>query len=431
MNCKIKVYMDYWRLCQYNQPFADQNTHSIMNYAKDFQEKLLNLKAKNLYRQPKADNGALLNFCSNDYLGLAQNRAVKNAATKAIEQYGVGAKASRYVFNDNPFAKKLETKLAKLKNCDAAMVLGSGYLSGVGIIPALVGEGDLIIADKLIHSSLLDGCKLSGAKLVRFKHNDLEHCKEILQKMRGYHPPLEGGSQSLIAGRGQKCLIITETVFSMDGDLGKVAELLKLAKKYNCLILTDDAHGLGIIKQNYQKYDYHLQCGTLSKAAGGYGGYVCGSNLMINYLRNFCKPSIYSTALPASVLAANLKAIEIISKDKSLDKKAKGVKALENAQYFLDLINLPLREGKIFGFPKILGGVKKTQSTIIPIIIGNTAKTLAISKKLKQNGFLISAIRPPTVEAGKARLRITFCSNHKKSDIKKLAELILKYYYGS
>ncbi len=363
-----------------------------MNYNQHFQEKLLNLKAKNLYRAPKQNNGELLNFCSNDYLGLAKNKAVKNVAIKAIEQYGVGAKASRYVFSDNSFAQKLETKLANLKECDAAIALGSGYLSGVGVIPALVGKGDLIIADKLIHSSLIDGCKLSGAKLVRFRHNDLKHCQILLKEKQSTG----------------KCLIITETVFSMDGDLGKVDELLALAKKYNCLILTDDAHGLGTIKPKYQKHDYHLQCGTLSKAAGSYGGYVCGSNLMIDYLRNFTKPAIYSTALPASVLAANLKAIEIIARDQKLGKKA-----LENAEYFCDLI-----------------GFAKPESTIVPIIIGDTAKALAISQKLKQNGFLISAIRPPTVKAGKSRLRITFCADHKKNDIKKLAELILEYCYG-
>jgi 8-amino-7-oxononanoate synthase len=360
-----------------------------MNYTQYFQEKLLNLKAKNLYRAPKTNDGDLLNFCSNNYLGLAENHSVKNAAIKATKQYGVGSKASRYVFNDNPFSKKLETKLAQLKKCEAAIVLGSGYLSGVGIIPALVGAKDLIIADKLIHSSLIDGCKLSGAKLVRFQHNDLEHCETLLKQSQLF----------------AKILIITETVFSMDGDLGKVNDLIKLAKKYNCLLLSDDAHGLGIIEQKYQEYDYHLQCGTLSKAAGGYGGYVCGSNLMIDYLQNFCKTAIYSTALPASILASNLKALEIIAKDKKLGKKA-----LENANYFCNLI-----------------GLSKPQSTIIPIIIGDAAKTLEISNKLKKEGFLISAIRPPTVENNKARLRITFCANHKKSDIKKLAKLILKY----
>ncbi len=351
----------------------------------NFQEKLLNLKAKKLYRQPIQNKGSLLNFCSNDYLNLSQNKAVKKAAISAIEQYGFGSGASRYVFSGNDFATKLESKLAKLKNCDAAMVLGSGYLSGVGVIPALVGKNDFIIADKLIHSSLIDGCKLSGAKLMRFAHNNLEHCLHILEK---------------ITIQKNRCLIITETVFSMDGDLGKVLELLDLAKKYNCLILTDDAHGMGIVKPHYQKYEGHLQCGTLSKAAGGYGGYVCGSALMIDYLRNFTKPAIYSTALPAAVLAANLKAIELISKDKKLGKKA-----LENARYFCKLV-----------------GLEKPQSTIVPIIIGKASKTLTIAKKLKRNGFLISAIRPPTVEAGKSRLRITFCAGHKKSDIKELAD---------
>jgi 8-amino-7-oxononanoate synthase len=161
--------------------------------------------------------------------------------------------------------------------------------------------------------------------------------------------------------------------------------------------------------EEYQKYDYHLQFGTLSKAAGGYGGYVCGSNLMIDYLRNFTKPAIYSTALPAAVLAANLKAIEIIAQDQKLGKKTKGEKALENAEYFCDLI-----------------GLEKPQSTIVPIIIGEASLALAISQKLKRSGFLISAIRPPTVEAGKSRLRITFCANHKKSDIKKLTMLLQK-----
>ena len=369
-----------------------------MNYQQYFQEKISNLKHQNLYRQPKKTAGNAnnqLNFCSNDYLGLAQNKIIKNVATKAIKQYGIGAMASRYVFSNNNLHQKLEQQLAKFKNCDEAMVLGSGYLTNSGIVPALVGKGDLIIADKLIHRSLIDGCKLSGANLMRFRHNEIEHCEQILEN---YFNLRDNGSAS-------KCLIITETIFSMDGDLGRVDELLELAKKYNCLVLSDDAHGLGVIKSQYPKYDWHLQCGTLSKAAGGYGGYVCGSNLMIDYLRNFIKTAIYSTSLPPAILAANLQAIKIISKDKKLGKRA-----LENANYFCQLLSLP-----------------DTQSAIVPIIIGDPKKTLTISQKLKKDGFLISAIRPPTVEAGKSRLRITFCANHKKSDIKKLAELIKKY----
>ncbi len=373
-----------------------------MDYEQYFREKITTVKAKNLYREPKSlvknSTKKLLNFCSNDYLNLCDNKAVKASAIKAVQKFGVGAKASRYVFEGNSYAQKLEKRLAKLKNCDAGMVLGSGYLSGIGAIPALVGAHDLIIADKLIHSSLLDGCKLSGAKLMRFRHNDLKHAEEILKQIASNEILRDTQDDS-------RRLIITETVFSMDGDLGKIDELLALAKKYKCLILTDDAHGLGIIKQKYAKYDFHLQCGTFSKAVGGYGGYICGSNLMIEYLRNFTRPAIYSTALSPAVLAANLKAVEIISKDKTLGKKA-----LQNAHYFCDLV-----------------GLKKSESTIVPVIIGDAVKTLEVSEKLKKDGFLISAIRPPTVEVGKSRLRITFCSNHKKSDIKKLAGLILKY----
>jgi 8-amino-7-oxononanoate synthase len=371
----------------------------MKTYQELFQEKIRDLKLKNLYRSPKKNpkktpkknpkkpQKELLNFCSNDYLNLSTNKAVKKAAIQAIEKFGIGAKASRYVFDENGLAEKLEKKLANLKNQDDAIVLGSGYLTNVGVVSALVSKNDFIVADKLIHSSLIDGARLSGAKLIRFKHNNIEDCQRILNEILRDNPE-------------KKILVITETVFSMDGDLGKIDELLKLAKKYNCLFLSDDAHGLGIIKKKYENYDFHLQCGTLSKAAGSYGGYASGSNLMIDYLRNQTKPAIYSTALPASVLAASLKAVEIIEKDGELGAHSKGEKALRNAEYFCELMNL-----------------SKPQSTIVPIIIGDSSKTLEISKKLKKAGFLISAIRPPTVEIGKARLRITFCSSHKKKEL--------------
>lgn len=369
-----------------------------MNYNSDFPktlaEKLANLKANNLYRQPKTQTGEDLNFCSNDYLGLSQNNFLKKAAIDAINKYGVGASSSRYISSNNSLYQELEKSIAELKNCPDAIVLGSGYLTGVGVIPALVGKDDLIIADRLIHSSLIDGCKLSQSKFLRFQHNNLAHCQKLLEEYRVQF---------------KQCLIVTETVFSMDGDLGKVSELIKLAKKYHCLLMTDDAHGLGIVKQKYQKYDGHLQCGTLSKAAGGYGGYAAGSKLMIDYLRNFTKTAIYSTALPAAILASNLQAINLIKNDNKLAKKA-----LANAEYFCQLPALEII------------GLKKPSSPIIPIIIGDVKKTLTIAKKLQEQGFLISAIRPPTVEAGKSRLRITFSAFHQKSDIKRLANCLIK-----
>ena len=278
---------------------------------------LQNLKEKNLYRKLvesdavgavtiKRGKKKYISFCSNDYLGLSQNHAVKKAAIAAIKKFGVGSGASRYVTGNNSLYTKLEKSLAKFKKADDAIVFSSGYATAIGVIPALAGEGDLIVADRLIHSSLIDGAKLSGARLMRFLHNDILHAKEILTQNRG---------------KFKKCLIITETVFSMDGDVGEIEKLLKLASEFDAILISDDAHGLG----NYScegsiDKSRHLQLGTLSKAFGSLGGYVAGEKNLIEYLRNFAKSAIYSTALPASVLAASLASLKIIQQ-KNLGKK--------------------------------------------------------------------------------------------------------------
>jgi 8-amino-7-oxononanoate synthase len=365
----------------------------VLNF---YSNAIQNLKEKNLYRALvssdvvdfvtiKRGKKNLISFCSNDYFGLSQNSQIKKSAIRAINKYGVGSGASRYVTGNNSLYKKLETQIAKLKNCDDAIVFTSGYASSIGVISALVGEGDLIVADRLIHSSLIDGVKLSGAKLIRFLHNDIVHTKNILTENRH---------------KFKKCLIITEGTFSMDGDLGEISELLKLAKNFDAILLSDAAHDL-FLEQNFSATN-HLQLGTLSKAVGSLGGYVAGDKILIDYLRNFAKSAIYSTALPASVLAASLTSLKII------EKKNLGAKALKNAQFFCELMKLP-----------------KPQSAIVPIILGDNKKVLEIAKKVEQQGILISAIRPPTVEAGKARLRITFSSEHKKMQIKKLAQILL------
>jgi 8-amino-7-oxononanoate synthase len=405
-------------------------------------------KEKNLYRSlAKSDavaattirRGAkkLTSFCCNDYLALSQNSQVKNAAIAAIKKFGVGARASRYVTGNNSLYEKLEKQIAKMKNCSDSIVFSSGYAAAIGVVPALVSEGDLILMDRLMHSSAIDGAKLSGARLMRFFHNDVSHAKKILQENRR---------------KFKKCLIVTEAVFSMDGDLGEVFELLKLAQEFDAILLSDAAHDL-FLKNGLQvrprredgvtilgevttvgkvtnifpchlaqdchhgrhltqdchpvfttgssDLENYLQLGTLSKAVGTLGGYVAGDKILINYLRNFAKSAIYSTALPPAILAASLTSLKII------EKKNLGQKALENAQYFCELMNLP-----------------KPESAIVPIILGENKKTLAAAKKLEERGFLVSAIRPPTVEAGKARLRITFSSAHKKSQIKKLAQVL-------
>jgi 8-amino-7-oxononanoate synthase len=375
---------------------------------------LKNLKEKNLYRSLVESDAVgevviqrgskkFISFCCNDYLGLSQNSLVKKAAIAAIKKFGVGSRASRYVTGNNSLYTKLEKAVAKFKKCDDAIVFSSGYASAIGVIPALVGEGDLIVADKLIHSSLIDGSKLSGARLMRFLHNDVAHAKKILEENRG---------------KFKKCLIITETVFSMDGDLGKVDELLELAEKFDAILISDDAHGLGpsttlrfaqgsnllgprAKAARPSSRGLHLEMGTFSKAFGSLGGYIAGEKILIDYLRNFAKSAIYSTALPPAILAASIASLKIIS------QKKLGKKALENAEYFCKLMKLP-----------------KPQSAIVVIILGENKKVLDVAAKVRDKGFLISAIRPPTVESGKARLRITFSSAHKKSQIKKLAEII-------
>lgn len=359
---------------------------------------LQNQQEKNLYRSLISSDvldavtiqrgqKTLLSFASNDYFGLSQDAQVKAVAIQAIEKFGVGAGASRYVSGNNSLYKKLEKQIAKIKKTDDAIVFSSGYSCAIGVLPALVSHGDLILADRLIHSSLIDGAKLSGARLLRFLHNDLDHAQKILSENRG---------------KFEKCLIITETVFSMDGDLGAVSDLQKLADKFDAILVSDDAHGL-FLQKNIAAPN-HLQLGTLSKAVGSVGGYVAGDEILIDFLRNFAKSQIYSTALPPAVLAASLAALKII------ERKNPAKKTLENTEYFCELMNL-----------------KKPQSAIVPIIISDAKKTLDIAKKLELEGFLVGAIRYPTVEKNGARLRITFSSLHKKSDIKKLAKLLTSF----
>lgn len=362
-----------------------------------FKEVLEKTQKDNLYRKLQSttcigevevvqSGKKLISFACNDYLSLSQNKKVKKVAIDAIKKYGVGGRSSRYITGNNELYEILEKQIAALKNCDDAIIFSSGYACAVGVVPAIVGEGDLIIADRLIHSSLIDAAKLSGARFTRFAHNSISACEEILKSNRD---------------KFKKCLIVTETVFSMDGDLGKMQELLDLAEKYNCLLLSDDAHGLGVIDSLKENNPRHLQIGTFSKAVGALGGYVCAEKILIDYLRNFAKTVIYSTALPPAILAACSESLKIISK-KELQEKL-----MKNVHYFCKLMNL-----------------NPSESAIVVIIIGDNFKVLEIANYVKENGFIISGIRPPTVPDGTARLRITFSVSHKKKQIEDLVRVI-------
>lgn len=325
----------------------------------------------------------LVSFSGNDYLGLSRHPKVIAAAGAAIEEYGAGAGASRLITGEHPLYTKLEAALAAYKNTKATCVFGSGYLASIGAIPALVGAGDLIIADKLIHACMIDAARLSGATFMRFAHNNLEHCRMLLAANRREH---------------QQCLLLTETVFSMDGDRAPVSALGKLAQEFDAWLMTDDAHGLGVVPP--QAAD--IQMGTLSKAAGSYGGYVCGSAALVDYLKSAARSLIYSTALPPSVVAASIAALEIIRDEPKLSEKP-----LENARLFTSLL-----------------GLDPAQSAIVPLVLKESEKALAASALLESRGFLVAAIRPPSVPENTARLRFAFSARHEKSDIEAVAKIV-------
>ncbi|MDX1975538.1 MAG: 8-amino-7-oxononanoate synthase [Rickettsiales bacterium] len=338
--------------------------------------------------QVERGGNKLISFSCNDYLGLSQHPDVVAASQAALAQYGAGAAASRLVTGNYPLYDELEASLAAYKGTAAACVFGSGFLANIGIIPALVGPGDLIIADKLVHASMIDAIRLSGANFQRFAHNNMEHCAMLLEENRAQY---------------QQCLILTETVFSMDGDRAPLVELQALAERYDAWLMVDDAHGLGVVPQSdMQCGPSVIQMGTLSKAVGSYGGYVCGSQVLIDYLQTAARSVIYSTGLPPSAVAASITGLRIIENDPACCQKP-----LQHARYFTQLL-----------------GLAEAQSAIVPVIIGESEKAVAASARLEAEGFLVAAIRPPTVPENSARLRFAFSALHTHAQIEAVAHLV-------
>ncbi|ARQ02932.1 8-amino-7-oxononanoate synthase [Pseudorhodoplanes sinuspersici] len=336
----------------------------------------------------------LLSFCSNDYLNLSQHPAVKQAAANAAEKYGAGAGASRLVTGSHPLYTQLEQRLAHLKGAEAACVFGSGYLANTGIIPALAGRGDLLLLDELAHASMTAGARLSGADVHVFRHNDVAHAQSLLDSERGTH---------------RHALIVTEGVFSMDGDLAPLLQLSQLAEQYDAWLMSDDAHGIGVVGQGRGSAFVSsppaiipLQMGTLSKAIGSYGGYLCGSRDVIDLMHNRARTLIYSTGLPPAVIAAAIAALDIIEADPDY-----AALPLRKARDFTRSANLPFAE-----------------SPIVPVKVGAADAALKAAQMLEDEGFLVVAIRPPTVPDGTARLRITFNAAQPDEDIARLADIV-------
>ncbi len=324
----------------------------------------------------------LLSFSCNDYLGLSHHPKVKEAAAKASQQFGAGAGAARLVTGNHPLYVQFEKKLAVWKGTEAALVFGSGYLANTGIIPALVGKGDLILADKLVHACLLDGAQLSGAKLLRFKHNDMGDCERLFAAHRAQHT---------------HCLIVTDEVFSMDGDVAPLAELAALATTHDAWLMADGAHSFA---GKHAPVDVYV--GTLSKALGSYGGYVAAGRDVIDYITTSARSFMFSTGLPPASIAAADAALDIVMANPELS-------------------DMPLAKARLF--TKTLG-LPDAQSAIVPLVLGDEAKALAAAATLEEAGYLAVAIRPPTVPEGTSRLRFAFSALHPDEDIVKLAQVI-------
>ncbi len=342
-------------------------------------QELDSLKKSGLYRQLKIiDPKKHLIFCSNDYLGLTNHPKIIEA-TKGLK---TGSGASRLVSGNIPIHEELENKIAKFKKREAAIVFPTGYMANLGVISALTNEKDLIIIDRLNHASIIDGCRLSKAKLKVYPHKDMAALEKILQQSEKF----------------KKKLIITDSVFSMDGDIAPLPQIVALAKKYNAITMIDEAHATGTIGKTGRGAEEYfgiegqvdIVMGTLSKAIGSLGGFVAGKKELIDFLVNKSRSFIYTTALPPTCCAASIAAFEIIESNPGLIEQLKT-----NARLIKSDAKTP----------------------IIPILIGDAKKTMEISEKLFAKGIFVSGIRPPTVPEGKSRLRITVSAAHTKEEI--------------
>lgn len=363
--------------------------------------KLASLEAGDLRRELKGDRRLeapwverggrrLVSFSCNDYLGLSHHPAVIEAAAQAAREYGAGAGASRLVTGDHPLLGALEARIAAWKGTQAACVFGSGYLANLGITPVFAKPGDLVIVDELSHACLWAGAKLSGATVVALRHNDMGHLDNVLAAARASHA---------------HALVLTDGVFSMDGDLAPLDEVGAICAKHDAWAMVDDAHGLGVVGGGrgsvavFPGADIALQMGTLSKAAGSYGGYLAASRDVVDLVKNRARSFVYSTGLPPPSAAAALAAFDV------MEAEPERVAApLDNARLFTRLAGLP-----------------EAKSAIVPVVLGAPGRALAAAARLEAQGFLVAPIRPPTVPEGTARLRLAFNAGHTPEQVERLA----------
>jgi glycine C-acetyltransferase/8-amino-7-oxononanoate synthase len=376
----------------------------------DIHERLEELRELGLYRKVRLVSGPqgprvlmdgkpVLLLCSNNYLGLADHPRVREAAADAAMRYGVGAGASRLVSGNMTIHRRLEEQIAEFKRSPACVLFGSGYLANTGIVAALAQEGDVVFSDALNHASIVDGCRLGRAETFVYDHCDLEH--------------LEWGLQQA-DGRGS--LIVTDGVFSMDGDIAPLPEIVELAQRYDARVMVDDAHGVGAVGPEGRgavadagvEDEVDVVVGTLGKSLGSYGAYACCDRTMAKYLVNTARSLIFSTALPPPAVAGALAALEIL-----VEHPERVLKLQRNARLFADAL---AAEGIETG----------SETQIMPVIVGSADATVAASERLLERGIFAQAIRPPTVPDGTSRLRLAVMSSHSASELEPAAREIAK-----
>ena len=350
----------------------------------------------------------LLNFCSNDYLGLSQHQQVIKAMQAAAAVAGVGSGAAHLVSGHGEYHHQLELALARITGRPRALLFSTGYMANLGFITALLGKGEQVLCDKLNHASIVDACQLAAAKngskqFLRYRHNDLNHCEDLLKKA----PP--------------HSLVVTDGIFSMDGDSAPLRELAALTHQYNAVLSVDDAHGFGVLGENgggslqalgLSAEQVPVYMGTLGKAVGGYGAFVAGSEALIETLIQFARPYIYTTALPPSVAAANLAALQIIEQQPSLRQQLHT-----NIVHFKQVMQ-PVLESN----PS--AQLLPSATAIQPVVLGEESRVMKVAAALKTQGFWVGAIRPPTVPTGTARLRITLSAAHSPAQIDALVHAL-------
>ena len=381
----------------------------MFNFDHLLRQELEELKALGLYRETKRidtiqgpeviiDGKKVILLSSNNYLGLTSHPEVIKAQAQALEEFGAGACASRLVSGNMSLHEELEERIATFKGTEGAILFSTGYMANVGTISAVSGEKDLIVCDKLNHASIIDGARLSGATLRTYPHKNIERLKDILKKSTSY----------------RRKIIITDGIFSMDGDIAPLPQLIELAERFDAILMLDDAHATGVLGKTGRgtcehygvKKGVHIHMGTLSKAIGNLGGFIAGSRPLLDYIRNKARSFIYSTALPPAILGGSIKAIDIVEKDSGLrDRLWANVRKFRSALQELDF--------------NIMG----SETQIVPIYIKDAPVTMKTAEFLFKNGIFAPGIRPPTVPKAKCRIRTSLMATHTEEHVDNVVEV--------